>query len=182
MHKIKYARIFPLMLAECFIIHKQIDDITVAIDSADPIAVFARHQRPFIPAPVGKPKRYIVAQRVIFQQQLNPLVSRRIINEIRTSAAKYPVCSLGYNTVKNAHRLYRIGKVVAVNKFGIPENSRRIAEHFLYRVAVFLNLLPEFIARIQKTQTVIIRFSEKFHTARLRKSVKRAYYFRRIFG
>ena len=52
LHKIKYAGIFPLMLAECFVIHKQIYDIAAAVDLIDPVGEFFRRQRPFGPAAV----------------------------------------------------------------------------------------------------------------------------------
>ena len=69
LHKIEDAGFLPLMLAEGLVVHKQVDDEAVAVDLVDPVREFVGGQRPLRPVAIGEPKRDIVAQRVIFQQE-----------------------------------------------------------------------------------------------------------------
>ena len=73
------------------------------------------------------------------------------------------------------------GQVVVVYQFGIPEDSRRLAEVVLYRFDVFSDLFREFCSRIKKTQAVIVRFRQELDAACLSESIECAQNLRRIF-
>ena len=51
-HKIEYARIFPLMLAEGLVIHKKVNNVTVAVNRVNPLGKFVGGKRPFGPSAI----------------------------------------------------------------------------------------------------------------------------------
>jgi hypothetical protein len=61
-HKIEYAGILPLVLAECFIVHKEVDNLAIAIDTVDPGSEFVGHQGVFVPLPIAEAKRDIITE------------------------------------------------------------------------------------------------------------------------
>ena len=71
--EVKNSRIFPLVFSECFVVHKQIDRLAVTIETVDPFGEFIGEERVFFPASIGETKSDIVAERIVFQQQLYQL-------------------------------------------------------------------------------------------------------------
>ena len=84
-HKIEYACIFPLVLAECFIMHEQIDNLPVSVDVIYPVSEFIRGKRPLRPVTIGKSERDVVTKRVIFQKELEFFASDGPVYEVRAS-------------------------------------------------------------------------------------------------
>jgi len=66
-HKIEYSGIFPLVFAECLIVHEKIDHVAVAVDITYPVSEFICRQRPLCPVTIGKSKGDVITQRIVFQ-------------------------------------------------------------------------------------------------------------------
>ena len=66
--KIEDARFRPLMLAEGFVIEKEIAEHAVAVDLPNPRREFLGRERPLLPLSIGKAKGDVVAESVVFQQ------------------------------------------------------------------------------------------------------------------
>ncbi len=178
-HEIENARVGPLVLAEGFVIHEQVADEPVAVDLADPAGEFFGGQRPLFPGAVGKPEGDVVAEPVIFEQQLELGRMRRAINEIWAAISQNLVHPLGEDGVVS-HVAHEMGQIVVVDQLGIAKNPRLLAEQVLDVLPVLFDLGPEFLARIKERQGVVICFVEKFHASGLVQVVEGFHCFRDI--
>src|SRR3989304_10125840 len=68
-HEIENAGVFPLMLAEGLIIHKQIDDIARAICGIDPLCIAVCGERPFTPLLIRESECDIIREFVILEHE-----------------------------------------------------------------------------------------------------------------
>src|SRR3989338_2877178 len=92
LQKLKYALIFPLVLAESLIVHEQVYNIAVAVKLANPLRIFRSCQWIILPAFFREPESYVIAQPVILQEQPDIFCSLRSIYKIRASPSKDMVC------------------------------------------------------------------------------------------
>src|SRR4051812_21268196 len=63
--KSKNARAFPLVLAESFIIHKEINHFAIARYLVGPACKFIGSERKLRPSPVRKTKRNIIGETIV---------------------------------------------------------------------------------------------------------------------
>ena len=90
------------------------------------------------------------------------------------------VRALADDRVEAAHRLDERRQVVIVDKLGISEDTRRLAEKLLHRLDVLVDLRRELVAGIEEAQAVIIGLRQKLDTARPRKGIEGAEDFGRV--
>ena len=136
----------------------------IAVDLVDPLGEFFRRERPLLPGAVGKAECDVVAEPVVFEQQLEPRRMRRAIDEIGAAVAQHLIGPFGEDGVV-PHVGHEMGQIVVVNQFGVPEDARFLAEKALDQFAVLLDLGTEFLSRIEKCQRVVIGFGKKLDAA-----------------
>jgi hypothetical protein len=89
------------------------------------------------------------------------------------------VCAFGNYRIEAANLVNDGGQTVVVNKLGVSEDARRLTKEMLNSPPVGLYLVDKLISGIQRSQTVVISFAEKFHTAGVSQLLERGQYLRR---
>jgi len=62
------SSVSPLVLSKGFVVHEEIDGITVAVDLVYPVGEFFGSEGPFGPGSLGKPKSNVVGKTVVLEQ------------------------------------------------------------------------------------------------------------------
>jgi len=87
--ELKDAGVFPLMLAQGFVVHEQVAEVAVAVDLIHPPGESLGGERPLRPVPIRKAEGDVVAEPVVLQKQLDagvtevPLRARRHVDVVR---------------------------------------------------------------------------------------------------
>ncbi len=82
----------------------------------------------------------------------------------------------GVETHIGSHLSYHI----AVYQFGVPESLGFLPEQFFYPFGMGFNLPDKFFFISQRSQGMVFRFGDKFHTTRCCKLAEAVYHFRDI--
>lgn len=69
------AGFFPLVLAEGFVIHEEVAEVAGVIDAIDPLGERVGVERPMGPAAIGEAEGDVIAEAIVFQQQLDGRLS-----------------------------------------------------------------------------------------------------------
>ncbi len=118
--KIKDAGLDPLVLAEGFVIHKQIDQWAARLALSDPVCEFVSQQRILGPRGIGKTKGDVVAETVVFQQQFDGRMGGTLNVVTGTTRTQYGIGALGQHGMKT-HIRSHAGDIIIVNQFGVAE-------------------------------------------------------------
>ena len=94
-HEFEDARVFPLVLAEGLVIHKEIHHIAVAVNRIYPLRKLGRREGELLPATLAKTEGNIVGEFVVFEEELNPPCPLGRIEKVGTAPAKHMVSALG---------------------------------------------------------------------------------------
>src|SRR5262245_22699055 len=97
---------------------------------------------------------------------------RRAINVIRTAIPEDVVRAFGEDRVV-AHVADEVRQVVVVDQLRVAENARLLAEILLDLLAMQIDLRPEFFARVEEGERVIVRLIEEFDATGLRQLLER---------
>ena len=162
--EIEDSRIGPLVLAKGFVVHKQIADITIAVDLIDPMRKLLGRHRPFRPAAITKPKRDIITEAIILQQHSKVGTIRRSVKEVGASVAKHMICTLGEDGLE-AQFVNHFGYVVIVCQLSVAEDLGTLAEGILHQLLMHADLIDEFLPVVQEGQAVVVRLCDKLNAA-----------------
>jgi hypothetical protein len=163
--KLEDTGVIPLVLAEGFIIHEEVDDKSAPINGINPGCEFFSADGPLAPGAVGEPEGDIIAETIVFQEELELPAAFWSIDEIRASVTEDVVCAFGEDGVKAAELLNDCRQVVVVDKLRVPEDAGFLVEQFSNGLSMSLYLLNELIAGIEEAETMVVGFGEKFHAA-----------------
>src|SRR5436853_168563 len=81
----------------------------------------------------------------------------RPVQKVGAAIAEDVVCAFGEDGVV-AHVADEMGQVVVVDQFGVAEDAGFLAEHFFDQLVMQLDLLAEFLARVEEGERVIVSF------------------------
>lgn len=178
--KLEDARVLPLMLAEGFVIHEEINHVAGAIGIVNPVGEFLCGERPFRPVTVGEAKGNIIAERIILQQEFEALTSLRLIHEVGAAISQDRVGSFRQDGVKPAHGFDGVSQIVVVDELRISKHTRSRTEEFLDQVRMLIDLLNELLLGVERAEAMVIRFPQEFDLPGLGQRIKRTEYLRAI--
>ena len=76
------------------------------------------------------------------------------------------------DAVEAINRFNNLSQTIVVNQFRIAKDTGFLPEQTLDGIGVFADLLKKFVARVQKTQAVIIGLGQKFYAAGIGQRIK----------
>ena len=176
----KNPRTLPLVLAECFVIHKQIHHFPATVVPGHPVSEFFGRQRPLRPVARRKTKRNVIGKFVVFQKQFYLCEPFGAINEIRTAPTQNIVFTLRDNPFKT-ERFGVTRYIIIIYQLRVSEYSRIVIEKFFDQSAMRFHLLFELVKGIKRRKRVMVSFRQKLRLPGFDQLVKRIQHFRHIF-
>lgn len=152
------------MFAKSLVVHEEVDERAASGGVMKPFNISVGLEWPFFPVAIREAEGEIIAEAVVFQEELNVFGVCRAINVIRAAPLEDRIPAFSEDAFVTFF-VGPLGEIIIVGEFGIAEDFRGDAESFFDLFLVCFDLSLEFFARIKEGEGVIICLGDDFDAA-----------------